>query len=46
MAYAPPPDPYRLFNKVVVGPGIVGLDAKAIGPRLVQQSLGSSWGSA
>ena len=31
----------RLFNKVVVGPGIVGPDAKAIGPR-PDQHLGDA----
>ena len=37
---APPPDPHRLFNKDVVGPGIVGPDAKAMGPRPVQHLSG------
>ena len=37
---APPPDHHRLFNKVVVGPGIVGPDAKAIGPRPAQHLPG------
>ena len=40
MSAAPPPDPHRLFNKVVVGPGIVGPDAKAIGPRPAQHLSG------
>ena len=30
----------RLFNEVVVGPGIVGPDAKAIGPRPAQHLSG------
>ena len=34
------PDPHRLFNKVVVGPGIVGPDAKATGPRPAQHLSG------
>ena len=37
---APPPDLHRLFNKVVVGPGIVGPDAKAVGPRPAQHLSG------
>ena len=35
-----PPDLHRLFNKVVVEPGIVGPDAKAIGPRPAQHLSG------
>ena len=37
---APPLDLYRLFNKVVVVPGIVGSDAKAMGPRPAQHLSG------
>ena len=33
MSAAPHPNLHRLFNNVVVGPGIVGPDAKAMGPR-------------
>ena len=40
VAGAPLPDLHRLFNKVVVGPGIVGPDAKAIGPRPAQHLSG------
>ena len=40
MFAAPPPDLHRLFNKVVVGPGIVGSDPKAIGPRPAQHPSG------
>ena len=37
---APLLDLHRLFNKVVVGPGIVGPDAKVIGPRPAQHLSG------
>ena len=40
VAAAPLPDLDRLFNEVVVGPGIVGPDAKAIGPRPAQHLSG------
>ena len=40
MAGVPHPNPHRLFNKDVVGPGIVGLDAKAMGPRPAQHLSG------
>ena len=43
---APFPDLHLLFNEVCLGPGIVGLDAKAIGPRLALASLESLWCSA
>ena len=37
---APLPVLYSLFSKDVVGPGIVGPDAKATGPRLAQHLSG------
>ena len=40
VAGAPPPDFQRLVNKVVVGSGTVGPDAKAIGPRPAQHLSG------
>ena len=46
LSAAPPPDLHPLFNEVCLGPGIVGLEAKAAGPRLALASLESSWGSA
>ena len=36
MSAAPHPVLHRLFNNVVVDPGTVGPDAKAIGPRPAQ----------
>ena len=38
--FAPLPVLHRLFNKDVVGPGFVGPDAKATGPRPVQHPSG------
>ena len=37
---APHPDPIRLFNEDVVGPGFVGPDAKAMGPRPARHPSG------
>ena len=40
MAGAPHPNPHRLFDKDVVVPGIVGPDAKVMGPRPAQHLSG------